>query len=337
MSSDANNKGQLHKAALKKQNPQGGKGSAQPAFGNTDALEMMRGTQGQGFSGRDLRLTPEFLKMMQGDRSLEQNPALGPGQEEQNFKGKATPDAGKLAMAQMGACRDASLFAAMIALARSNPEIIEDLVRDNGDGTYDVTLYMREDIWSMSAAPQVITVDASFPTEAGRMDPLYAQALRGVEGPELWAMLIEKAAAIYMGDWAQLSDENLAGDENFEGALAMLTGAPENAFDLAEHEPDKITEILQLAQSRGWAITAVAKDLESEEGDVQHDAERHTIVSGHTYAPNEIDAKQGKMSMLNPWGAGHIKNMDLKDLPRFFRELRVVRTSDRRRANPSFA
>lgn len=336
MSSDAANKGLLNKAALKKKQAGASGRSSGAGFGNTDALDVMKGTEGKGFSDRDLRLTPEFMKLLQSDRSLQQNPELGEGQEEQRFKGAATPDAGKLALAQMGSCRNASLFAAMIALARSNPDAINDIVKDNGDGTYDITLYMKEDVWSFSAAPQIITVDTRFPVEAGSHDPLYAEALRGEEGPELWAMLIEKAAAIYMGEWQSLTDENLAGDARYEGAMAMLTGAPENSFDLAEIEPERAREILELALARGWAVTATARDLDQEEDDVQREAERHTIVSGHSYAPSRVDAKQGKVDMTNPWGAGHIKNMNLKDLKRFFSEIRVVRTTERRKRSPGF-
>ena len=330
--SDPNlDKTRLSQAAKKKKRPKGIGGGGARGFGNRDALEVMRGSQGQGFTQEDIRLTPEFMAMLQSDRSLEQNPSVDSSMnaEEAKFSGMTAKERGELGMAQMGATRDASLFAAMLALARSNPEAIYDLVQDNGDGTYEVCLYLREDVWSMSASPVYITVDARFPVEAGSQDPLYAQALRGEETPELWAMLIEKAAAIHLGSWQNIADEYFQQADGFDGALNMLTGAPENGFDLSEVAPEKAEELIQLALSRGWALTAVARDFDEEEDDVRRDAERHTIVSGHTYAPSEMDPKQGKISMINPWGAGHIKGMNAKDLARFFSELRLVRKDSR--------
>jgi len=50
----------------------------------------------------------------------------------------------------------------MAAVAQANPEAIRRLIKDNGDGTYDVTLYLRDHFWQWNRSPHVIRVDSRF-------------------------------------------------------------------------------------------------------------------------------------------------------------------------------
>ncbi len=47
-----------------------------------------------------------------------------------------------------GSLGDCYFVASMAAVARANPDAIKELLVDNGDGTFDVTLYIRTHAWS---------------------------------------------------------------------------------------------------------------------------------------------------------------------------------------------
>jgi hypothetical protein len=91
------------------------------------------------------------------------------------------------------------MLAALAAIARANPSLIRNMIKDNGDGTYNVTLYIQDNFWS-SRSPKVVKVKSTFPANNG--NPAYSQiGDRGKKGPELWVMLIEKAYAMSKGGY----------------------------------------------------------------------------------------------------------------------------------------
>jgi len=109
----------------------------------------------------------------------------------------------------------------MLAVARANPALIKDLIRDNGDGTFDVTLYVRNS-WFGLPLPKTVTIDARLPEKyAGT--PLYAKLGDTVGGAEeLWPALIEKAVAQQKGSYEQISGGNIGKDGfKFAGATEL--------------------------------------------------------------------------------------------------------------------
>jgi len=59
----------------------------------------------------------------------------------------------------------------MAAVAQANPKHSPS-DQDNGDGTYDVTLYLRDHFWQWNRSPHVIRVDSRFPMNDG--EAIYA-------------------------------------------------------------------------------------------------------------------------------------------------------------------
>jgi len=128
-----------------------------------------------------------------------------------------------------GGIGDCWLAAAMAAVARARPDAIRSLIRERGDGSYDVSLFIAEDggFLQSPSLPRTVRVTSSFPMQSGR--PAYAQAgdtsAEGVR--ELWPMLIEKAyAAMITGGYASLSGD-VEGAGRVGGLPALLgTTAP---------------------------------------------------------------------------------------------------------------
>ncbi len=61
---------------------------------------------------------------------------------------------------KQGALGDCYLIAGMAAVARANPKAIQDLIKDNNDGTFDVTLYLRSSQYGRPRKAMTTTVDA---------------------------------------------------------------------------------------------------------------------------------------------------------------------------------
>lgn len=80
-----------------------------------------------------------------------------------------------------GALGDCWFISSMMGVANANPELLRDNIKDNGDGTYDVTLYD-------DGKPVVVRVSGDFPANQG--DPTYADNNGG--NRELWAPAVRE-------------------------------------------------------------------------------------------------------------------------------------------------
>ena len=102
---------------------------------------------------------------------------------------------------RQGYLADCYFLAAIQAVAQSDPQALENLIKDNNDGTYEVTLYVHKGLISFSRTPVKITVDTTVPTRKGTTNPVYA----GKGDNELWVLLLEKAYAQYEGDYGDIA------------------------------------------------------------------------------------------------------------------------------------
>jgi hypothetical protein len=117
---------------------------------------------------------------------------------------------------------DCWLMASLAAIAKTDPGQLENIIQDNGDGTFDITFqekYLDEDTAEYKFRPHVERVDSTFP--AGGPDGfLYAGVNPKLQAtPELWPALIEKGFA----QWRSDSYFSLAGNTP-NTALEAITG-----------------------------------------------------------------------------------------------------------------
>lgn len=183
---------------------------------------------------------------------------------------------------QQGALGDCWLISSMQGVAAANPELIEQNIRDNGDGTYTVTLYD-------DGKPVEVTVSDEFPAVNG--DPTYADN----EGSrELWPLLYEKAMAQHMGG----SYDDLDGDWPSR-AIEAITGQPVTTYDegfLPWDNKDLPSHgDLRATLEDGGVIIA------STNGDGDK-ASAGELVSNHAYTVTGID-EDGNVTVQNPWGS----------------------------------
>lgn len=227
---------------------------------------------------------------------------------------------------QNGSVANCYLMASIAAVAEQNPQYIQDMIQDNGDGTYTVTLHEYDKgglfgtgfLGSGEWKPVEVTVTADFPESGSGLS-----GDKDADGAvEIWPQLIEKAyAELSRGgsdDYANL-DYGDATD-----ALGAILG---DSNDWSSME-DYSFEQLQTDFDAGNAIVASTPKM----GDVdsKHEAlfSQHSLANNHVYSVSNVYVDGDGVQMVelnNPWGHGHV-TMPYEDAQALFSRTASVST-----------
>lgn len=210
-----------------------------------------------------------------------------------------------VAQGQLGNCY---MLASMASVARSQPELIRDAVRDNRDGTYTVRFFEPNNFGSSSEV--FVTVDGQMPQRGGAN--AYANT---ADANQQWAPIIEKAYATRYGN--QYRNIN-AGDAvgirtsglNVDRVLGALTGRPYRLVSV-EGTPSEIL----------W--NRLQSDLQDKRplvADSWNDAARvngSPVVARHAYSVMGAGVENGVryVDLRNPWGQVGTPNGDRIRIP----------------------
>ncbi|MCX6551765.1 MAG: C2 family cysteine protease, partial [Acidobacteria bacterium] len=196
-----------------------------------------------------------------------------------------------------GMLGDCYWLSALATMAETNPDVIRNAIKDNGNGTYDVTFYDNNRI------PFTITVDNKFPVKRRNGSTPFAAPgdVSKDNKRELWVMIMEKAWAKAKGSFGH--------SEGGFGAPAMeaLSGKPSQWYALnAGNIPGKATgvldfKVLEDAAKKGYAMTT---------GSLNKNAAQHNpyyqgpnpLVSSHEYYISAVDPVKKTITIQNPWG-----------------------------------
>lgn len=186
---------------------------------------------------------------------------------------------------EQGSLADCWFITSLQSVAAANPQVIEDNVVDNGDGTYTVTLY--ED-----GEPVEYVVTPEFPADDG--DPQYA------DNPgerELWPLLYEKAMAQHMGgSWDDMNvDTAERGIEAITGQDADTEGTGDFLGFFGPPTPDEIRETL----ANDGQVALSSYDEVGDRGAYQG---ADGIVTNHIYWVKEV-RDDGTLVIINPYDA----------------------------------
>ncbi len=282
--------------------------------GNAFAADRVKALVGGG-SGEQIELTPDLVAMVSGQEVSGPDVPVteeekGKGYSDTQFKGtpfvKGSGDSADIDPNDVtqGSLANCYFIAAMQAVARANPEAIRKLIKDNGNGTYDVSLYIAGGGWSWKATPKVFTVDDYFPGKSAS-SPAYAkQGDTGDKGPELWAMLLEKAYAKSKGSYKDIAWGNTG------AAMELLTGKGAQTITPSSLSDEKLAETIEKALSEKRAVACATKDLEKESEEVRKLAPS-SVVGKHAYSAMSVDKDKKTITLQNPWGASY----QVDDLP----------------------
>jgi hypothetical protein len=213
---------------------------------------------------------------------------------------------------EQGALGDCYFVAQLAAQAKTNPGRIKDLIKDNGNNTFTVTLHLKDPANPYKRVATPIVVDAQFPQKDGGV--AYAKpGDRGNTGPELWVMLIEKAFAKHSGSY-----ELIRGSKTRDGdVFGMMSGTNSGSISLGLGA-DLLLQKLSAALTNGQAISFGAKSKNTADEALQGEAKTAGVVLNHAYSLLGVDAKARTVDLRNPWGVRHLMGFSVDNLKKFY-------------------
>lgn len=202
---------------------------------------------------------------------------------------------------------DCYFLAALGAVVKKDPQAIENMIHDNGDGTYTVTLYQASGGWPGSAGsyqPVKVTINpADIPYDAAD-EPGYTGGTNAeITDPNngkqiLWVSVVEAAYAKIHGiDGALQSGYNAIGGGGWSAEpMETLTG---------EAAANDFTNSMQGV----WAEADLEKDFNA--GDLIAIGTDHSgklpygLVNRHFYTVTDVYTRRGVeyVALYNPWGS----------------------------------
>jgi len=205
---------------------------------------------------------------------------------------------------QAGTCY---LLAVASSYADADPNIITEMFKDNGDGTYGVRFYDNSlsEVW--------VTVDSYVPSTDG-----YYRALAGNSSWELtgekWVALLEKA-------YAQANETGAfyRGNDSSKNSYAAVEGGW--AVALTHLSGNTITTVTNNGNLSNWNAfeTQVIAAINSGKalylgsgGNTWGRNGQQNFVANHAFAISDYDANTGLFTIVNPWGPGKNHNHTFK-------------------------
>lgn len=204
---------------------------------------------------------------------------------------------------QQGQIGDCYFMSAISAVAQANPEAIRKLIKDNGDGTYDVTLYAKKD--KLSLTPQVVKIRPEFPTNPDG-SPLYAD----MGDKELWVMILEKAYAKLNGGYDDIGEGGY-----IETGIESLTGQEASYYMCSQYSETELLDMIKAALAAKKPITAATEGS----GEVEFKTEAgQTVYKGHAYSVKSVSGD--KIDLRNPWGHSHA-TLTIKEFKKYYNHI----------------
>jgi len=236
-------------------------------------------------------------------------------------------DPNDVAQGQLGDCY---LMAALAAVAKTDPGVIREMVRDNGNGTYTVTFHLpRLGLSFLGREVRKVVVTPDVPVQAeGSSQPRYAQVGdREVEGEgasrkevaELWVLLVEKA-------WAQVKGSYGAIEGGHPGeAMAAITGKESDSFRTDSKSDGDLVKDLEAASKAGHPVTAFTPPDSTVEKDEkwQKLAKEKVVYANHAYTVTGVEGRE--VRLRNPWGMMHPKPLSVADFKTLYLEVSINR------------
>jgi hypothetical protein len=188
---------------------------------------------------------------------------------------------------QQGSLGDCYFLATLAGFAATKPQVLQDAIKDNGNGTFTVRFFERDPVYGVQ--PVLITVDGDLPTKFGA--PVYARTPNG----ELWPALLEKAFAKRQGSYGLIGNGGLPGEVAF-----ALTGDEPSMRLVAFTSEQKTFERIERALGRDQAVMVVTATERLRPAGFPLEG----LVTSHVYSVSKAFERDGQqwITVRNPWG-----------------------------------
>ncbi|WNI20965.1 C2 family cysteine protease [Streptomyces sp. ITFR-16] len=217
---------------------------------------------------------------------------------------------------QQGSLGDCGIVSTMGAVAGHRPQAISERIRENGDGTYEVTLHRTKRSlygdWSRfepTGAVIHLTVTPDLPVTSDSPDrPAYA---RSAAHDVAWVPILEKAIAGVDETWSESRPKPAEGYMRLDlgslpnhraelltqltGELAYTDDFPTH-YDMDGRSPDRqLVETFREKLADGCPVLVGTINLKTDD---EHDLPGG-LIDGHAYEVTEVD-DQGMIHLRNP-------------------------------------
>lgn len=222
---------------------------------------------------------------------------------------------------RQGSLGNCYLVAALAAVAKTDRDIIKNMVADHGDGTYTITFHLKDGkvgVFSGNETVQ-IRVTNEFPMRNGK--PAFAKAGdEGAKGPELWVMLIEKAWAIHQGSYEKSRGSKAEMDSD---VMQYITGGKSTTLYCSSTSEDRLLKAMVAANDGGHPMTASMPAKKNASEDLIKAAEAVGLHFNHAYTVMSVDKAGSSIELRNPWGSHHPSKMKISDIKKIFRRIKI--------------
>lgn len=198
-----------------------------------------------------------------------------------------------------GQVGDCFILVGIGAIAKQNPENVRDIIKDKGNGNYEVRLYNQRLDGSFE--------ETSVPVNGkliGEGHAKYGDAAKveGKEQKEAWTVLIEKA--YIQGNVGSYKNANKGGSAR--QVMTALTGREAETKINANLSADEFSKLLK--SNRAIVFSTPDKASEITNGKMRGKFEGYKLVENHAYVLQEVKTNdKGKevAVLYNPWGTQH--------------------------------
>ncbi len=218
---------------------------------------------------------------------------------------------------QQGCIGDCWLVASLASIVKNNPKSIENIMKDNKDGTVNVTL--QREVGSCVFKKEVYTVKKSlFEEKQGLFGP--SNSVMSESQENIWVQMIEKAFSAYLAKGKEsINYYNITG--SYKGDRSEIN----NAFKIILGKEAKgYYNSKALSGDRKELFERIKKALDRKvplyysirtEGDVVKDVDGDKLITTHAFSLIGAEEKYGKyyIELRNPWGHNLDKNYKAKN------------------------
>jgi hypothetical protein len=199
---------------------------------------------------------------------------------------------------------DCYFVAALGETALQDPSLIENMITNNGNGTYTVCFYVN-------GQPDYVTVNSQLPMFESGYDWSNGSTLEFANGSSLWVALVEKA---FVQLNAQLSAAQYGGHTTGD-AYEDINGG--TAIALSEITDDTFTTYNLSPSSSKSSLTSLMSTLSSDfsVGDEiilsTPNADDGNLVGDHMFIVTAVNAAQGTITLQNPWNTAYSGSLQM--------------------------
>lgn len=187
------------------------------------------------------------------------------------------------------------LVASLIAIAKSRPEFIENMIKPLDNGWFQVT-FQKYDHEQQRYVPETTKVSSKLWRQHGYVNHGSTTSDNSIENMPMWFPLIEKAYAQLRGSYeASSSGFGIQAFERLLGTQPQWLGHNETSHDMAFRSMVDAVADRQPIYTQTPKTFAVGKQLSNKRG--------RSLVANHAYAVVDAFVEEGAryVTIRNPW------------------------------------